>query len=93
MEEKGDVEGLIKELRNKDVKVRIDVVKALGELKYTRGLIVALKNDHPEVRILDMMGKIMEGTPLEKRARLLGFAQKRARTHSSLAEWEAEWRE
>jgi len=51
MKEKGDVEGLIKELGNKDVKVRIDAVKALAELKYTRGLIAALKNDHNEVRI------------------------------------------
>jgi tetratricopeptide (TPR) repeat protein len=51
MKEKGDVEGLIKELLNRDFRVRVDVVRALEELKYTRGLIMALKNDYPEVRI------------------------------------------
>lgn len=51
MKEKGDIEGLIKELKNKDPKVRIEVVKALGELKHTKGLIEALKNDDPQVRV------------------------------------------
>ena len=31
--------------------------------------------------ILDMMGMAMEGTPLERRAKLLGFAPQRARTY------------
>jgi tetratricopeptide (TPR) repeat protein len=41
--------------------------------------------------ILDMMGLAMVGTPLERRARLLALAKKRAVTYSSFAEWEAQW--
>jgi len=48
--EKRDIEGLIKELQNKDFRVRVDVVKALSEIKNTKGLIAALKNDNPEIR-------------------------------------------
>ena len=51
MKEKKDIEGLIKELKNKDPKVRIEVVKALSELKHAKGLIEALKNDDPRVRV------------------------------------------
>lgn len=51
MKEKRDVEGLIKELNNKNLKVRIDATKALGELKHTTGLVHALKNDNPQVRV------------------------------------------
>lgn len=51
MKEKMDIEGLIKELKNKDTKVRLEVAKALSELQHIGGLIEALKNDNPEVRI------------------------------------------
>lgn len=52
MKERKDVEGLIKELNtNNDLKVRIEVVKALRELKYSNGLMNALKNDNLEVRV------------------------------------------
>jgi len=44
MKENKDVEGLIKELKNKDPKVHIEVVKALSELKHAKGLIEVLKN-------------------------------------------------
>jgi len=50
MKEKRDVEGLINELRNKDLRIRVEVVRALSELKHTKGLIAALKNDSPEIR-------------------------------------------
>jgi len=43
--------------------------------------------------ISDMMGMAMEGTPLERRGRLLGYAAQRATTYSSLVEWEAQWKE
>ena len=50
MKEKRDIEGLIKELGNKDIRIRIDAVKALSKLKCTTGLTTALKNDGPKVR-------------------------------------------
>lgn len=50
MKQKRDIEGLLKELRNKDLRVRVEVVKALSELKHTKGLITALRNENPEVR-------------------------------------------
>jgi tetratricopeptide (TPR) repeat protein len=51
MKEKRDTNGLIDELRNKDLRVRVEVVKALSEIKHAKGLIVALKNDSPEIRV------------------------------------------
>jgi tetratricopeptide (TPR) repeat protein len=52
MKERKDVEGLIKELNtNKNLKVRIEVVKAFRELKYSNGLMKALRNDDPEIRV------------------------------------------
>lgn len=51
MEEKNDIQGLIEELKNKDPKVRMEVVQALSELNHTKGLIEASKNDNPEVRV------------------------------------------
>lgn len=65
MKEKGDLEGLIKELKNKDPKVRIKVVKALGELKYTKGLIEALKNDDPQVRVEAVLALADEAEAIE----------------------------
>lgn len=50
LKQRGDIEGLIKELKNRDPKVRIEVTKALSELKHTEGLIEASKNDNPGVR-------------------------------------------
>jgi tetratricopeptide (TPR) repeat protein len=50
MKEKRDTEALINELQNKDLRVRVEVVKALSELEHTKGLIEALKNDSPEIR-------------------------------------------
>jgi len=51
MKEHGDIQGLIKELQNKKYEVRIDVVKALSELKCIEGLVKALENDMPGVRL------------------------------------------
>lgn len=51
MKEKMDIGGLIKELKNKDPRVRIQATKAIGDLKHIEGLIEASKNDNPEVRI------------------------------------------
>jgi tetratricopeptide (TPR) repeat protein len=51
MRDTGDTQGLKKELKNKDPKVRIEVTKALGEFKHVTGLIEALKDDNPQVRI------------------------------------------
>jgi len=39
--------------------------------------------------ILDMMGSLSQGTPQQRRARLLGFAQQRGARYSSYAEWKA----
>ena len=50
LKQRGDIEGLIKELKNRDPKARIEVTKALSELKHPEGLIEASKNDNPEVR-------------------------------------------
>jgi tetratricopeptide (TPR) repeat protein len=50
MEQRGDIEGLVKELKNRDPKVRIEATKALSELKHVGGLIEASKNDNSEVR-------------------------------------------
>ena len=50
LKQRGDIEGLIKELTNRGPKVRIEVTKALSELKHIEGLIEASKNDNPEVR-------------------------------------------
>lgn len=50
MEQRGDIEGLVKELKNRDPKVRIEATKALSELKHVGGLIEASKNDNSDVR-------------------------------------------
>jgi tetratricopeptide (TPR) repeat protein len=52
MKEKNDIEGLIKELKNKDPRVRTEAVKALVELKYVAALIKALNSDNAEMRIV-----------------------------------------
>lgn len=51
MKENRDIEGLTRELRNKDAKVRIEVVKALGDLKQSEGLLEALKDKEWDVLI------------------------------------------
>ena len=51
MEEHGDKDGLVRELKNVDIRVRIKAVKALGELKYIEGLGEALKNENVDVRV------------------------------------------
>ncbi len=51
MKEKEDIEGLIKEIRNKKPRVRIEAVKALGELKNIEGLIEALYTGTKDVTI------------------------------------------
>jgi tetratricopeptide (TPR) repeat protein len=50
MMERRDIEGLMKELWNKDEKVCIEVVKALGVLKHIEGLVEALKHGYQSVR-------------------------------------------
>jgi len=40
--------------------------------------------------ILNMTGTAMEGTPLERRKRLLGYAAQSAKTYISYAHWEEE---
>ena len=117
MEQRGDIEGLVKELKNRGPKVRTEATKALSELKHVGGLIEASKNDNSEVRfeavsalenvdeteaalaaiidvlttdenetgyklldaylILNMRGSAMDGTPLERRGKLLGYAAQR----------------
>ncbi len=54
MKERGDVEGLIKALRHKDVSVRKKAAKALGDLNAkdaVDALIEALKDEDVDVRI------------------------------------------
>ncbi|MBT9141434.1 MAG: hypothetical protein DDT30_02026 [Dehalococcoidia bacterium] len=51
MKEKGDIQGLIRELKNNNLKVRIESTKALGDLQHIEGLIQALDNDNLEVRV------------------------------------------
>ena len=50
MKEKGDKDGLVRNLKNADTRVRVKVVRALGELKYIEGLLEASKNENVEVR-------------------------------------------
>ena len=51
MKERGDVQGLLSELRNKNTQVRAEVVKALTEIKHVEGLSDATKNDSREIRV------------------------------------------
>jgi tetratricopeptide (TPR) repeat protein len=51
MKELGQTNDLIKELDNNNRDIRIEVTKALGELKHITGLIEALKNDNFQVRV------------------------------------------
>jgi hypothetical protein len=51
MKEKGDIQGLLNELKDKNPEIRIEVVRALTELKHIEGLSEAIKNDNREVRI------------------------------------------
>lgn len=51
MKEKGDIQGLSKELANKDPDIRVEAVKALGELKHVDALNKAIGNDDPIVCI------------------------------------------
>ena len=130
MEQRGDIEGLVKELKTRDPKVRIGATKVLSKLKHVGGLIEASKNDNSDVRfeavstlenvdeteaalaaiidvlttdenetgyklldaylILNMMDGAMDGTPLERRGKLLGYAAQRAKTYNTYAQWEAE---
>lgn len=51
MKEKGDTQGLIRELMNKNPEVRVEAVKALSELKYVEGLREAIRNDDSQVGV------------------------------------------
>lgn len=51
LEDRGDREGLIKELDNKKTDTRIKAVKSLARLKSIKGLKEALSNDEVDVRI------------------------------------------
>lgn len=56
MKEERNLQGLLKELKNKDLKIRIDIVKSLCELQHLPGLIEALRNEYPQVRIEAFIG-------------------------------------
>ncbi|GEM_PF-3431943 len=56
MKDRGDIQELMEELRNKDVKVRIAVIKALTTLKQTNALWSPLFNDIAEVRVEAIKG-------------------------------------
>jgi len=51
MKEKGDTQGLIRELVNKNPEIRVEAVKALSELEHVEGLSEATRNDDPKVGI------------------------------------------
>ena len=50
MKEKGDTQGLTKELKNNNPEIRSEAVKALAELKNVAGLAEALSADDPITR-------------------------------------------
>jgi tetratricopeptide (TPR) repeat protein len=64
-----------------------------GALEYFEKAIKANQRDQWPYKladacvILDMTGILMEGTPQQRRARLLGYAQQRGREYSSYLEW------
>ena len=51
MKERGDIQGLIKELKNKNPTIRFKVVESLRDLKHIEGLSEALKNEIVGVRV------------------------------------------
>ena len=51
MKEKGDIQGLLRELKNRDIRRRVEVVKALTAIGHLEGLRHATSNDSREVRI------------------------------------------
>jgi len=73
MKEKGDVEGLIKELNNKDSNARIEAVRALRDLNHVQGLTEGLKNDDPQVRVesAEALKDIGSSTAMESLAKIL----------------------
>lgn len=50
MTQKGDTQGLMRVLQHNDMALRVEAANALGQLKYTPGILDALNNDYPDVR-------------------------------------------
>lgn len=68
MKEKGDTEGLIRELKNKDYKVRIDVVKALLDLNDNKAIEALVKEFTDIFKFGDEADKVEAITIMQGRA-------------------------
>ena len=67
MKEKRDIKGLVAELNNGDIKVRIDTVTALADLRHKKALLRALKNDDSKIRCKAITALEKEDDPHRKR--------------------------